>query len=720
MSEYRFYLYHVDLGNWTRIPEPNGWDTMKRSRKRFGVETKIGSPWHGMFYEFTTKLTFIKLGKQIIENLKTTYGPEAEILLKIDKKDARTHKFNPDYQGRLNLYTYQRTTTSVVVNVEQTGFTQRIKNGNEIKVDIEALTTQDGKVMDAAPMITLPLHSKVIRKFDIEDIQEIIEEFDGELLLPTVDGPGTFYIMPDMVPRQDDDLGNLYEYPLQVQATPFEDDLKYNLKIQNYLSGTLTLKTKCKAKVTGARFGSPGDFNAIIYYSIEILRKRGDVYSTESIPVYTKDNAVETSNGFYDSGYQVIDIDHVFDFQQDDEFYWYLKLITNVERNNLYFDVSVENSITYEADTVTPATDCQAIMIHEALQRTVESLTGKKQSFYSEHFGRTDLGYAADGAGALRAITSVNKIRGIDKHLQCSLDGLITTAWALDAIGVGIEKVAGKERVRVEPLMFWYQTKRMMQLDFVLDIEDSVLAELYYNQAEGGVAKWGNEQIANLDEANSKKEWTFPITQIKQKIDLKSAYINGGYTIEFARRERDQPTKDTKVDDENIIIRVLRDGDDFVPEKDEAFTSVTGVISPETGYNLADSPARCFRRHGRMVRAFLEKQKTQSIKFQAGQANNLMTSQLTTEAAPVVENADILISDLDAPVFLAETYFVRARLTYEQLQALNETDTNADENVLGFVEFSASDTNHQRGYVLDAQLGADSNEIIFELLKANI
>jgi hypothetical protein len=54
------------------------------------------------------------------------------------------------------------------------------------------------------------------------------------------------------------------------------------------------------------------------------------------------------------------------------------------------------------------------------------------------------------------------------------------------------------------------------------------------------------------------------------------------------------------------------------------------------------------------------------------------------------------------------------------LIALNETDSAADENAYGFVEFSKSDKSHVRGYLLSASLGADSNEVILDLMKANI
>jgi hypothetical protein len=718
MSEYRFYLYHVDLGKWTRIPEPKGWDSMQRTRKRFGVDTNVGSPWHGMFYEFTTKLSFIKLGKKIIQDLRELYGPETEILLKIEKKDARTHRFNTDYEGRLNLYSYRNKTVEVSVNVEQTGFTQKVKNGNDIKVNVEATETQDGGVMPAAPMITLPLHSKAL-------IKEELLIIDGEGATRTLYGGSNavygdkYFQVSYTSVKSEIDVSEIY--PDGESSLIPEDNEKYNLKLDKFNVGDTTFQFDYKVKIRARTTGVVGS-DAIEAYFYVIHKRGGSIINTITevlVPL-----TVFPFGTWFDSGFITFTVNYTAATLESDEIYYYFK-VRHINgqpdtEQEVIFDLTAENKVSTSVVSLTAPSDCQAMMIHEAMQRTVHSLTGKSNSFYSEHFGRTDLGYDEDGAGSLRAITSVNKIRGIDKPLKCTLSGLINTAWALDAIGVGIEKVNGAERIRVEPLSFWYQAKPMMRLDYVLDIEKGEVAELYCNQAEGGIDKWGNEQIANLDEPNSKKEWTFPISQIKQKLDLKSPYITGAYTIEFARRERAQPTKDTKADEENVIIRVLRDGDDFVPEKDEAFSSVTGIISPETSYNLQDSPARCFRRHGRLLRSFLNYQQDLSIKFQAGEANNNMVSQLTTEATPITESADIPIADLERPIFLAETYQFRAKLTYDQLLALNETDSDADENVLGYIEFSKTARDHKRGYVLGAQLGADSNEVIFELLKANV
>lgn len=65
-------------------------------------------------------------------------------------------------------------------------------------------------------------------------------------------------------------------------------------------------------------------------------------------------------------------------------------------------------------------------------------------------------------------------------------------------------------------------------------------------------------------------------------------------------------------------------------------------------------------------------------------------------------------------------YSIRAKLTTEQLAALAETDMDTDANVWGFVEFSVSDKDWKRGYLIGARQAADSNEVNLQLIKANL
>lgn len=704
--EYRFYLYHQDIGKWTRVTDPLGWDALEKNASRFGEDGSPAGPWHGIIFSYTTKLRFVKDGKNFVQAFYEQYGIEQNILLRIERRNLLNRKFEVFYEGRLNLHVYKVTTIYVECNVEQTGFVQKLKNGSEIKQEV-------------AHTHIVELHSKALRK-------QVVKQFptNPSFEYSTWFGDGTAYILPVMENVIEEmEPSPIYpanvENGIQVNPTKPDDDLKYQLKIVGF-GGTLSLKTLCRIEIRAvdSDYGFGEFFNTILNTEIIIAHRNDSAVTYTTIPVFSKNDGVATEFGEVNSGF--IDINNTTNLtvEDGDEIYWYFKSVSNVDVNRIAWD-GVQ-SITFTVDTVTDASECKVAMVHEAFESVVQSITGKAQPFYSEHFGRTDIGYAADGAGALRGITNINQIRGIDKPIRCTFKDLVQTAWSLDAVGIGIERVDGVERVRVEPLTFWYQAKRMMRLNFVLDIDKSVYGQLYFNQIDGGTDKWANEKVTNLDEVNASREWTLPITQVKSKLDIKCPYITSSFSIEYARRESNQPSKDTKFDDENVIIRLRRDGENFVPEKDEDFDTITGVIAPETSYNLADSPARCLRRHGRVLRSFLEKQKDDYIRFSAGAANTQMVSQLTGEAAAVDEDGEILISSLDSPLYLAEVYEVRANLTTEQLAALNETDPDTDANVWGFVEFSYTDRDWKRGYLLSARQAPDSKEVKLQLLKANI
>ena len=67
---------------------------------------------------------------------------------------------------------------------------------------------------------------------------------------------------------------------------------------------------------------------------------------------------------------------------------------------------------------------------------------------------------------------------------------------------------------------------------------------------------------------------------------------------------------------------------------------------------------------------------------------------------------------------MPEIYPVTAKLTEEQLDALNTTDPTADANIYQYIEFVDNGV-VKRGYLYGAEI-SDTNEVAFELLRANI
>ena len=81
-----------------------------------------------------------------------------------------------------------------------------------------------------------------------------------------------------------------------------------------------------------------------------------------------------------------------------------------------------ELKVTVTEDSQTPETSTKAVLFHDVMERLCEIITGEKGRFYSETFGRTDLGYAQDGKYALNGITLGFWIRQfLDKAIETSV-----------------------------------------------------------------------------------------------------------------------------------------------------------------------------------------------------------------------------------------------------------------------------------------------------------
>lgn len=718
--EYRFYLYHRDVGNWTPINDPKGWDGLGRTIKRYGIDNAVGQKWHGMFYEYSSKIAFTKKGKSFIQGFKELYGIEQEILLKIETRDTATRSFTTEYIGRLDLTDYRVSDIYLETKVENTGFIQKIKNALDVKVDLSKLVSQGDKAIEpfANETHNITLHSKVLLRESTLKAAKTIGTFD---VVPAT----TYYILFPFDESVADELLERFTYPMQVGTDDPVADLKYHMLVKEPGDYTFNLHMEIGIKNSFAPLDAA--------WQVKWYLKTGKPgsYTTTQI------GADINSSGAF--GYTERELlAHEVTLAKNDEVYIYATYVLTGS-GNATFDLVSYNSHTdgfptdpapddkfsqvqILGETQVETSDCKIIMAHEAWARVLQSITDTPLPFYSEYYGRTDsapVAYASDGAGSLRGITNGKNVRTIDVPIHCTLRNLVDTFAGIDGVGIGIEKVNGVERVRVEPITYWYQTKSMMRLDFVKNPEKEEESSLYFNQVEAGPTKWEMESINNLDEVNTKKEWTLPITQLKNLLDLKIPYITGGYPLEFTRREKDEPTKDTRYDDDNFVIDLVRIEGGFAPAKDEAFSSVTGVISPDTAYNLDLSPRRCLERNGRLIRTGLHKLTSKSIKFAFGEGNSAMSSTKTGGAA-VVENADIAVNTLASPLFLPEVYNIKVALTKAQRDILKVTDLTAENNIYQYIEWSKTDKDHKRGYVIEARPASNSKEVVLKLLRANV
>lgn len=721
MKLYNFYIYHNSFAEqyWVKIQDPVGWNSLGKTINR-------RMKWHGIFYEYTPKLKFVQDGRLLIQRVYETYGVQAELLLRIDAWDELTRKYVRDFTGRLNLTTYSIDKDYVELNVEPRGLLKTIENREDTKVNLEASVTQNGSALPALSNTTVTLHSKTIKK-NVRAERDVAVPFFGA----DYGGIGPRYYIPDLAANQlNEDAGEFYSYADQVVTADPIADRKYFLKLNAASNGTWQFNNDFRVKFTISNSNNTDTLKV----DVIIARRKGDtgVVDTYTIPVLP---ITTMPDGSYDSGYRdlnclILDFCPTFtDCGLNDEFYFFFKFFYvnagfDSSTNRIQFDTASTQQLFMTANTSFPATPGTGTLIFETWERVLRSIADKPNDaiFFSSYYGRTENGYAADGAGSLRLMLTGNKIRGLDsKGVTLSLKQLMDFAMAVDGAGIGLERVGTTERVRVEPLTHWYRAQKMMRLTFVKDLQKEVIPELIYSQVKIGYDnKALNEQTNNLDEFNVFREYTTPISVVKNPLSLMTDIVTSGYTIEYLRRNREAKTRDTERDDDVICVQLRRDGLNLVTDKNEDFTVLTGILDAPTVYNAKLSPARCLKRNSRLIGAGLQKNRTESLRFNFAPANAEMQSRLTGESVNTIENASPVISTLDKPLFLAEKYTFKAVLTREQWKYLNTTDPDAPNNVWQYIEFSDTDQNFTKGYLMKATPRPDSLEGEFELIRANV
>jgi hypothetical protein len=164
----------------------------------------------------------------------------------------------------------------------------------------------------------------------------------------------------------------------------------------------------------------------------------------------------------------------------------------------------------------------------------------------------------------------------------------------------------------------------------------------------------------------------------------------------------------------------------FKARTTEGFDVIENTINNTESYNIAWSPGRMLRNWGYIWRGFLEKHLNSYIRFSKSEKNSNMRSQLTGGDL-IVENEDVIINDLDTPIWKAEKITFEAPVNIQTIQTLNGTFTADDKpKIYGIVKFRQTENDlYFYGYILSVEItgdkGTSSNNRTgqFEVLTVN-
>lgn len=316
---------------------------------------------------------------------------------------------------------------------------------------------------------------------------------------------------------------------------------------------------------------------------------------------------------------------------------------------------------------VDPTNDLKFCFVHDVVDRLVQIITGRQNAFYSKYFGRTEIGYAEDGIGGLIGFMSGFWARGFTtdseryKAPTVSLKDLIESLKAVFNVGVGVETLNGRQRLRIEDLKYFYQNKVVVRLPQPVQETVELDKDLFFSGTTIGYDKGGDyENQIGLDEPNTQTSTVTPIRKSTNKFERVSKVRSDEYGLELARRLPMflYPDEDSQYDLHNWFLDIFRDesGDGYRQAKweDRLQEEPTGINSPETYRSFFFTPLRILLRHGWILKSGMLPYKDKYITYASSKANSNLTTHFIGESQSYTENQDILVDDLQRPRFLPD------------------------------------------------------------------
>ena len=411
----------------------------------------------------------------------------------------------------------------------------------------------------------------------------------------------------------------------------------------------------------------------------------------------------------------------------------------SAQRARYYVEVKeIKGTLYAEEDSRFDATTAKCYLAHDLLNQLSTICANKKKVFYSDYFGRKDLGYPKDGPGAYIGMTHGFAVRGFTKlpipdpdkgienlykPMTTSLRDAFSSLKSVLNVGVGIEEVNGKERVRVEDLSYFYNNNVTIKLpNQVKKLTRATASEYYWPSIEVGYENGGdNQEAQGLDEPNGKSNFTTFINKGKNTFSQLSKYIGGMYAMEFTRRKPLSlfPSTDTKYDTD-VFLLDLKPGNNILEQRkwhDDLEKPPTGIFSPETATNLRFSPFNMLLRHSWVIASGLTKFATEKIRYGSSTANSQMKTQLIG-GNEYAENGDIINDELTRARFVAEWIEFEHECSFDIMQMVQGTtkiNGKVIQNFYGTIQFINEKNQIEKGFLFNLK----PNEGKWKLLKSN-
>lgn len=720
------------------IVEPLGWNADDKEYARH-------EKYHGIFPKFSNALKFVRDAAEYIDLIYEVDGINAEIELIRNEKHPQTDVWTLTYSGYLDLSTWSKEDKQTSVKFNSGGLEQELKARDSESIEVDRISTFNDTVIPELNTILVQLDGRRIflqtrykSKASGNSIKLVNTSSDGNtrgstmsvpLLLTSKSHESAQAPIEDVLTGDNSwertgngEVGNMF-----FAISDKDRELHINFKLQ--------------FKVNISVFDDIDNFT--FYVRLATYKDGGELNHKSNIFLFTSSNYNDinqkTFNLSFNETVTVLQNESLaLVFDQNVDFHNTPSQRLEIIAEEIICSMDVDED-SFEDKSVT-----KAILAHELADRLVTIATNRQGVFYSDYFGRTDLGYPVDGKGAFVAFThgfwvrqfdkfpipqeetsTSTKVTNLFKPLTTSFNEFTTSTEAVLNIGVGIENVGNKERVRIEEKSYFYNKNVTIRLpNQVKNVKRTVAADKYYSAIEIGYEKGGDYQEAfGLDEFNVKSNFSTIISRLKNIFIQISKYRADSYGMEFARRKPKSlnETEDSSYDEDIFFLDLKRgNSSTFLQRKwqDDFAKAPTGIFSPETATNLRLSPVNSMLRHGWWISASLIKYATNKLKFGSSTANRQLKTQLIG-GNEYAENDDIINSELQTARFIPEEIEFEHICDFDVMQQVNGISVILGKrvvNLYGLIEFINENGDKEKGFFMNLKPNGKGS---WKVLKLN-
>jgi hypothetical protein len=381
-------------------------------------------------------------------------------------------------------------------------------------------------------------------------------------------------------------------------------------------------------------------------------------------------------------------------------FFIVIKNSGNDQEYELDFASDLNASSGVEAST---ATLVEGFPVYEGGERLCQHILDSQFPFYSEFLGRLDTPYNLNGdvylsENQLRfaSIMSGLNLRGetlsdINNPLTISFTKYFKSIKAWWNVGYQLEIIDGFERIRFENYDFFFDDSEEFDLSNRIntyDIVSEAMPELAYLSLISGYKEFDYEATNGRGEYNSKNERS-SIIATDSVFDNVSDFRGDtrGVTLQLERSVTEDGTKDEKEDNKIFMVKSQRsavEGEDWKAETDENITIENDTsLFREGSLNLYSTPTRNLVRNSNRITSAYQKMLSSKLRFQT--SGKLQTLETTGEGYTVIENEDLVVNNLNAPIYKAIKHTVEVQFDFDDLEAIRGKLIRFTSDLTGFL-----------------------------------